>query len=259
MEPNDHVLHDEVLFASEEPHNDILNNFLPKAATDIKVILSSFTYEVVLHDKLQQNDVLANIPSREEPIDCLFKYYLEIDVAIDNIVIHSRKSELGDHCNLSFLFDFISYFGTAKFNFKLIKSETSPNCFMTSNKLSIIGTKSIYLYEFFKSASSHSNIADSWYQLYEVPFYCNENESLTKKDSKIQSIVNKSSLNKWFDLTLFNLKRLYLPIIAARYRKLSLNDIDVNNHNNGSSSKDKPSAAYTFFLKFRAGKMLRTH
>ena len=210
MEPNDHELHDEVLVASEAPHNDILLTFVPKIATDIKVILSSFTYEIMLHDKLQDNEVSANIPSLKEPICCLFKYYLEIDVAIDNIVIHSRKSELGDHCNLSFLFDFISYFGTAKFNFKLIKSEIIPNCFMSSNKSSVIGTKSIYLYEFFKFASSHSNITDSWYQRYEIPFYCNENKSSTKTDSKIQSIVDKSSLNKWFYHTLFNLKGMYI-------------------------------------------------
>ena len=73
MEPNDHDLRDEVLVASEEPHNDILLNFVPKVATDIKVILSSFTYEIMLHDKLQENEVPANIPSLKEPICSLFK------------------------------------------------------------------------------------------------------------------------------------------------------------------------------------------
>lgn len=53
-----------------------------------------------------------------------------------------------------------------------------------------------------------------------------------------------------------------LPIIAARYRKLSLNDVDAirnnngNNDNNNDSSKEKSSVAYTFYLKFRAGKYL---
>lgn len=211
MEANDFDLLDEVPVATDAPLSDALLSVVPKVATDLKLILSSFTYEIILHDKLQENEALTKVSSYNEPISGLFKYYLEIDVAIDNTVIHSRKSELGDHLNPSFLFDFISYFGTAKFNFKLIKSEIIPNCIMSSNILSVVGTKSMYLYEFFKGATSHSNVTDSWYQLYEIPFYSNENKSLTKKNSKIQSIVDQSSLNKWFYHTLFNIKSCAYP------------------------------------------------
>lgn len=208
MEANDFDLLDEVPVATDAPLSDALLSVVPKVATDLKLILSSFTYEIILHDKLQENEALTKVSSYNEPISGLFKYYLEIDVAIDNTVIHSRKSELGDHLNPSFLFDFISYFGTAKFNFKLIKSEIIPNCIMSSNILSVVGTKSMYLYEFFKGATSHSNVTDSWYQLYEIPFYSNENKSLTKKNSKIQSIVDQSSLNKWFYYTLLILNHV---------------------------------------------------
>ena len=68
-----------------------LNEDEQKEETDIKVILSSFTYDI-------ENDTLATSPGME-PIKCLIKYFVEIDVTIDNIIIHSRRCEISDQYN----------------------------------------------------------------------------------------------------------------------------------------------------------------
>jgi len=190
-----------------------LNEDEQKQDTDIKVILSSFAYEI-------ENGTLITSPGME-PSKCLIKYFVEIDVTIDGVVIHSRRCEISDKCDTSFLFDFVKYFGTAKFNFKLIKSEIIPNCIMSSNKLSVIGRKSVYLYEIFEAAKSPVKFSDSWYQYHEISFYCTEHKSMVTKESKIQSIVDKSSFNKWFPLSLrfaLHMNSFYFYTGFANYR-----------------------------------------